>query len=224
MLEILPSVLSADFARLGDDIARVSAGPIHMLHLDVMDGHFVPNLSFGVPVVTSIRKVTQLELDVHLMIERPELLVPAFAEAGADSISIHQETCRHLDRSLRQIRDCGCKAGAVLNPSTPVSTLDDVLDIVDFVLIMSVNPGFGGQSFIPRALDKITELAARRRERGLQFAIEVDGGIKEDNVAGIARAGADWFVAGTSVFADPDPAAAAGRLLQLAREATSVRV
>jgi ribulose-phosphate 3-epimerase len=224
MPEILPSVLSADFARLGDEIARVSAGPVNMLHLDVMDGQFVPNLSFGVPVIAAIRSVTQLKLDVHLMIEKPDHLVPAFAEAGADLISVHQEACPHLDRSLQLIRSLGCKAGAVLNPSTPVTAVEDVLEIVDYVLIMSVNPGFGGQAFIPRSLDKVARLAAMRRDRGLDFAIEIDGGVSAENAADIARAGVDWLVAGTSVFGDREPAAAAGRLLHLAREATSVRV
>jgi ribulose-phosphate 3-epimerase len=224
MLEILPSVLSADFARLGEDIARVSAGPVNMLHLDVMDGQFVPNLSFGAPVIAAVRKVTHLKLDVHLMIERPDHLVPAFADAGADLICVHQEACPHLDRSLRLIRSLGCKAGAALNPSTPVAAVEDVLDTLDYVLIMSVNPGFGGQAFIPRSLEKVARLAAVRRGRGLDFAIEVDGGVAAENAADIARAGANWLVAGTSVFGESDPAAAAGRLLHLAREATAIRV
>ena len=160
MVEILPSILSADFARLGEQIAALEAAGCRMLHVDVMDGHFVPNLTIGPPVVESLRKVTRAILDVHLMIEDPDKYAPIFIQAGADQVSVHQEACPHLDRTLRMIRSEGAKAGVVINPATPVATLDDVLDVVDYVLVMSVNPGFGGQQFIPNALRKVRQLAA----------------------------------------------------------------
>src|SRR5712692_6838744 len=169
MAEIIPSILSADFARLADDIARVEHTGIRMLHVDVMDGHFVPNLTLGPPVVKSIRKITKLTLDVHLMIQDPDKFAPYFIEAGADQVSVHQEACVHLDRTLRMIQSEGARAGVVINPATPVAMLDEVLDVADYVLIMSVNPGFGGQPFIPRALDKVRELDRERRERHLQL-------------------------------------------------------
>src|SRR5580765_7210071 len=163
MVEILPSILSADFARLGEQIAALETAGCRMLHLDVMDGHFVPNITIGPPVVASLRKATQATLDVHLMIEDPDRYAPIFIEAGADQVSVHQEACRHLDSTLRMIRAEGAKAGVVINPATPVATLEDVLDIVDYVLVMSVNAGFGGQQFIPNALSKVRDLAARRK-------------------------------------------------------------
>ena len=224
MLEILPSILSADFARLGEDIHRVETAGIRMLHVDVMDGHFVPNITLGPPVVASIRKFTKLSLDVHLMITDPDRHIPAFIEAGASSISVHQEACTHLDRTLRMIQTEGAEAGVVLNPATPVSTLDDILDVVDYVLIMSVNPGFGGQQFIPRSLDKVRQLVERRRERGLSFAIEIDGGANLSTIADIARAGVDWVVAGSSVFGAPDPAEAVRSLRAAASDALAVHV
>lgn len=224
MLEILPSILSADFARLGEDIHRVETAGIRMLHVDVMDGHFVPNITLGPAVVSSIRKITKLSLDVHLMISDPDRHIPAFIEAGANSISVHQEACTHLDRTLRMIQAEGAEAGVVLNPATPVSTLDDILDVVDYVLIMSVNPGFGGQKFIPRSLDKVRQLVERRRERGLSFAIEIDGGANLSTIAGIARAGVDWVVAGSSVFGAPDPVEAVRSLQATASEALAVHV
>ncbi|HEU0121853.1 MAG TPA: ribulose-phosphate 3-epimerase [Bryobacteraceae bacterium] len=208
MIEILPSLLSADFARLGAHIAEVEKAGAKMLHFDVMDGHFVPNLTIGTPVLQSIRKVTKAHIDVHLMILNPDSYIPVFVEAGADSVSVHQEVCPHLDRTLRLIQSEGALAGVVLNPSTPVSTLDDVLDVVDFVLVMSVNPGFGGQKFLPNSLRKIRQLAERRERLGLQFKIEVDGGIGVANAADAVRAGAEWLVAGNSVFGAPDPGAA----------------
>src|SRR5271169_207683 len=200
MIEIVPSILSADFARLADEIARVERGGATMLHLDVMDGHFVPNLTIGPPVVESLRKVTRATLDVHLMITDPDKYAPVFIQAGADQISVHQEACPHLDRTLRMFRDEGAKAGAVINPSTPVAALSEVLDIADYILIMSVNPGFGGQRFIPNALNKVRQLARTRKERGLQFTLEIDGGITRDNVADAVNAGVEWVVAGSSVF------------------------
>ena len=224
MVEILPSILAADFARLGEEIAKVEQAGASMLHVDVMDGHFVPNISLGFPVIESIRKITRLKLDVHLMISDPDRYGHEFIRAGADHVLVHQEVCPHLDRTLRMIRDEGALAGVVLNPSTPISTLSEVLDLVDHVLIMSVNPGFGGQSFIPNALKKIKALAWKRKELGLDFAIEIDGGVALDNVAEIVRAGCDWLVAGSSVFHTSDPGAAFTQMQRTAREATLVKV
>ena len=224
MAEIIPSILSADFARLADDIARVEHTGIRMLHVDIMDGHFVPNLTLGPPVVKSIRKVTKLILDVHLMIEDPDKFAPIFVEAGADQISVHQEACRHLDSTLRMIQSEGARAGVVLNPATPVSALEDVLGVADYVLIMSVNPGFGGQTFIPNALKKIRALDMRRKELGLQLPIEIDGGVNLENLSSIIRAGCDWVVAGSSVFHSDDPATTVTRMQQIARSAETVHV
>jgi ribulose-phosphate 3-epimerase len=224
MVQIVPSILSADFAHLAEEIARVERGGATMLHVDVMDGHFVPNLTLGPPVVESIRKITRSRLDVHLMIEDPDRYAPVFIQAGADQISVHQEACRHLDRTLRMIHDEGALAGVVINPATPVAVLNEVLDVADYVLIMSVNPGFGGQHFIPRALDKVRELDRERRERRLQLPIEIDGGITLENLPEVIRAGCDWVVAGTSIFHSPDPAAAVAEMRLAARDATEVRV
>ena len=224
MVQIVPSILSADFAHLAEEIARVERGGATMLHVDVMDGHFVPNLTLGPPVFESIRKVTRLRLDVHLMIEDPDRYAPVFIQAGADQISVHQEACPHLDRTLRMIREEGAMAGVVINPATPVATLSEVLDVADYVLIMSVNPGFGGQHFIPRALDKVRELDRERRERHLQLPIEIDGGITLENLPEVIRAGCDWVVTGSSIFHSPDPEATLAAMRQVAREATEVRV
>jgi len=224
MVEIVPSILSAHFARLCDEIARVEQAGARMLHLDVMDGHFVPNITIGPPVVASIRKVTRLTLDVHLMIEDPDRYVPAFLEAGADQISVHQETCPHLHRTLKLIQAGGALAGAVLNPSTPLITLEDVLDVADFVLLMSVNPGFGGQQLIPQVLSKARRLDDRRRQLGLKLPIEIDGGVKLENLAEVVRAGFDWIVAGSTIFDSPDPGVTFQRMREIAREATAVRV
>lgn len=224
MVEIVPSILSADFARLGEEIARVEAAGVRMLHLDVMDGHFVPNMTIGPPVVESIRRVTRLRLDVHLMIEKPERHIESFVAAGADQISVHQETCPHLDRTLRFIQSLGAKAGVVLNPATSLDTLDYVIGLADFVLLMTVNPGFGGQEFIPYCLRKIRDLAARRERLGLRFPIEIDGGVNGNNLAELVRAGADWIVTGSSVFRSPDPAATVAEMMRLAGQATAVRV
>lgn len=208
MVEILPSLLAADFARLGDEIAHVEQAGVTMLHVDVMDGHFVPNITMGPPVVKSLRKMTKAHLDVHLMITDADRYAPVFIESGADSVSVHQEACPHLDRTLRMIQAEGALAGVVLNPATPVATLDEVLEFVDFVLIMSVNPGFGGQRFLPGSLRKIQQLAERRSRFGYGFKIEIDGGVVLENVAQIAQAGAEWLVAGSSVFGAPDSGAA----------------
>lgn len=195
-----------------------------MLHVDIMDGHFVPNLTIGPPVVKSVRKITKMTLDVHLMVTDPDNYAPVFIEAGADQVSVHQEAALHLDATIRSIQAAGVPAGVVLNPSTPVFMLDDVLHLVDYVLVMSVNPGFGGQQFIPRALDKIRTLDRIRKERGLKFAIEIDGGVTTDNLAQIVRAGVDWVVSGASIFLTPDPAATVAKMREIAREATAVRV
>src|SRR5580704_17813517 len=177
MTEILPSILAADFARLGEQIAQMERGGAKILHVDVMDGHFVSNLTLGPPVVASIRKVTRLTLDAHLMITDPDKYAPIFIAAGADQVSVHQEACKHLDGTLREIHRAGARAGVVINPATPVAAIDEVLGLADYVLVMSVNPGFGGQQFIPYTLDKVRRLDTIRRERRLAFPIEIDGGI-----------------------------------------------
>ena len=224
MVEIAPSILAADFARLGEQIRAVEEGGAALIHCDVMDGHFVPNLSIGVPVVASVRKATRLPLDIHLMIENPDEYIPAFAEAGANVILVQQEACIHLDRTLNLIREHGAQAGVVLNPATPLDTVEEVLDLCSAVLIMSVNPGFGGQSFIPRSLDRFRRMEEVRRRRGLDFVIEVDGGITMDNVAEVVRAGVRRIVAGSSIFHTPDPREATRRMHELAMAATLVRV
>jgi ribulose-phosphate 3-epimerase len=224
MIEILPSILAADFARLGEQVAQMEAAGCRMLHVDVMDGHFVPNLTVGPPLVKSLRKVTHLKLDVHLMITDPDTYAPIFIEAGADQVSVHQETCPNLDRTLHMIKDHGALAGVVINPATPVATLDDVLDIADYVLVMSVNPGFGGQVFIPNALKKVRQLAVRKKERGLRLPLEIDGGVTMENVADVVQAGVEWVVAGSSIFHTVNPPAAFDRMRQIAREATAVQV
>jgi len=221
---IVPSILAADFARLAEEIQRVERGGAAMIHIDIMDGHFVPNLTMGPPLVKSIRKVTKAEFDVHLMIEDPDRYIADFAQVGANHISVHQEVCAHLDRTLHHIKSHGVGAGVVLNPATPISTLEDVLHVVDHVLIMSVNPGFGGQEFIPHSLDKIRRLRRWREERRLNFAIEIDGGVSRDNVAEIVQAGCDWLVAGSSVFGSADPGATVKEMQQFAHEATLVKV
>lgn len=223
MVEILPSILAADFARLGEDVARVERAGVSMLHVDVMDGHFVPNFTVGPPVLKSLRKVTKLTLDVHLMIMDADRYAPVFIEAGADQVSVHQETCPHLDRTLRMIQSEGALAGVVINPSTPVATLDEVLELADYVLVMSVNPGFGGQQFLPHTLRKVRALDARRRELKRDLKIEIDGGLGPDNVGEAVRAGCDWIVAGSSIFGSADPATAVKKMQQLAREATALR-
>jgi ribulose-phosphate 3-epimerase len=192
--------------------------------VDVMDGHFVPNLTMGPPVVASIRKVTRLTLDVHLMIDDPDKYAPIFIEAGADQASVHQEACKNLDGTLREIQRAGARAGVVINPATPVSAIEEVLGLADYVLVMSVNPGFGGQQFIPYTLDKVRRLDAIRRERRLAFSIEIDGGITRENIGEVVRAGCDWMVTGSSVFHTPDPAAAVAELRQAAMQAQAVRV
>ena len=204
MIKISPSILSADFARLGEEIRAIDVGGADYIHVDVMDGHFVPNITIGPLVVNAVRKVTSKPLDVHLMIENPDRYIPDFAKAGADLITVHQEAVPHLHRTIQLIKSLGKKAGVSINPATPVSTLEVILDNLDLVLLMSVNPGFGGQSFIPATLAKITELRQRIEQRGLAVEIEIDGGVKADNIGQIAAAGADIFVAGSAVFSTPD--------------------
>ncbi len=224
MIELAPSILSADFARLGEQAQAAVEGGATLLHVDVMDGHFVPNITIGPPVVASLRKATEVPLDVHLMIENPDQYIPAFADAGADWISVHQEACTHLHRSLELIASKGVKVGVVINPATPVQTLGEVLDMVDFVLVMSVNPGFGGQKFIPASLDKVRKLVTMRNAKGAGFRIEVDGGIGRDNIGEVVRAGAEILVAGNAVFGNGNPKKNAEDLLRAAREATMQRV
>ena len=224
MVQIVPSILAADFSRLASEIERVEQAGASMLHVDIMDGHFVPNITFGPPVVKAIRRVTRLTLDLHLMITDPDRFAPMFIEAGADLISVQQEACPHLDRTLNMIRSEGAKAGVVINPATPLAMIEEVLEVADFVLIMSVNPGFGGQPFIPRTLEKVRRLDRKRRDLGIPLKIEIDGGIGADNVAEVVRAGCDWIVTGTSVFHTPDPGAAWANLMAIAREASPVQV
>jgi ribulose-phosphate 3-epimerase len=224
VIELAPSILSADFAHLADHVHAVAEGGATVLHVDVMDGHFVPNLTIGPPVVASLRKVTRLPLDVHLMIENPDLFIPAFVDAGADWISVHQEACIHLHRTLELIRSHNVNAGVVINPATPVQMLENVLDMVDHVLVMSVNPGFGGQKFIPMVLEKVRRLVGMRSERRANFRIEIDGGIGHDTVADAVRAGVEILVAGNAVFGKGSPKENTQRLLKLAQDATLQRV
>src|SRR5271154_2463877 len=219
-IELAPSVLACNFSQLAADSREALAGGGTVLHLDVMDGHFVPNITFGPPVIASLRKALPDALfDCHLMIENPDEFIPPFAEAGANWISVHQEACVHLDRTLHLIESHGCKPAVVINPATPVHTLDEVLDIVHHVLVMSVNPGFGGQKFIHNCLNKMTQLAQIREKRGLNFRIEVDGGVAPETVADVVRAGGEILVAGSAVFGPGDIAGRAKALLAAARAA-----
>jgi len=224
VLQIVPSIFAADFAHLGDDVRKVEEAGIRMLHVDIMDGHFVPNFTMGTPITESLRRFTRVQLDHHLMIEDPDTYAPIFIKAGADCVSVHYEVCRNLDRTLHMIQDNGAKAGVVINPATPVLLLDEVLAIADYILVMSVNPGYGGQQFIPNSLRKVRELARLREQRKLSFAIEIDGGVGPENIADVARAGVDWVVAGSSVFQAPDPAEAVREMLHLAADAFSMKV
>lgn len=216
--------MSADFAHLADNVNAVAEGGATLLHVDVMDGHFVPNITIGPPVVASLRKVTRLPLDVHLMIENPDQFIPAFVDAGADWISVHQEACVHLHRTLELISSHGCRSGVVINPATPVGTLEEVLAMVDHVLVMSVNPGFGGQKFIPFVLDKVRTLAALRAAGNGNFRIEIDGGIGPDTIGPAVRAGVEILVAGNAVFGSGNPRENTQRLLKQATEATLLKV
>jgi ribulose-phosphate 3-epimerase len=219
LIELAPSILSADFAHLADHVRAATQGGATVIHVDVMDGHFVPNITLGPPVVRSLRKATDLPLDCHLMIENPDEYIPAFAEAGASWISVHYEACRHLHRTLQLIASYGMRPAVVLNPATRVELIRDILPMVHHVLIMSVNPGFGGQEFIPFSLDKVRRLTQLRQEMGLAFKIEVDGGVAHDTVAQVVQAGAELLVAGNAVFGDGDPERDARALLVAARKA-----
>ena len=218
MKKIAPSILSADFAHLGDEVRALAAAGADYIHIDVMDGHFVPNITIGPLVVDAVRKVTELPLDVHLMIENPDLYIPEFARAGSDIIVVHAEATHHLHRTIQLIKSFGKRAGVSLNPATPLHVLDYVLEDLDLVLLMTGNPGFGGQSFIEACLPNIHSLRAMLDKRGLETELEVDGGVKEDNIAKISHAGADVFVAGSAVFGSPDYAATIASLKRLAKE------
>jgi len=220
-VEIAPSILSADFTRLGEDVQAVERGGATIIHCDVMDGHFVPNLTIGLPVVKSLSRATQLPLDTHLMISEPGRYAEQFVEAGASMVSVHVEIDPHLNRTLDAIRKKGAQAGIVINPATPLSALEEALPFADFVLIMSVNPGFGGQKFIPTSLDKVRRLRRMIVERGLPIRIEIDGGIDQTNIAELAAAGVEIFVAGTSVFGGGDPTRGVRELLEASTSVTS---
>jgi ribulose-phosphate 3-epimerase len=222
LIELAPSILAADFAHLADQVERATEGGASVIHVDIMDGHFVPNLTLGPPVLKSLRRATRLPLDCHLMIENADQFITEFADAGADWISVHQEACRHLNRTLNLIKQHNCRAGVVINPATPVETLSEVLDIVDYVLVMSVNPGFGGQKFLPGTLHKMRKLVEIRA--GYQYRIEVDGGVGMDTVAEVVRAGAEILVAGSAVFGKGDAKANTQALLEAARSASLQRV
>jgi ribulose-phosphate 3-epimerase len=222
MVEIAPSILSADFGRLAEEIKAAERGGAGLIHVDVMDGHFVPNITIGPPVVKAARRATSLPLDCHLMIEDPDRYIEDFARAGASMISVHVEAVTHLHRTLSAITELGCKAGAVLNPATPLASVEEALPFVDYVLVMSVNPGFGGQSFIDTALDKISRLRGMIDSRGLDVRIEVDGGIDLHNIAEVVRMGAEWIVAGTAVFGKGKPEEAIRALRQKAIEPLTV--
>ncbi|HMA66294.1 MAG TPA: ribulose-phosphate 3-epimerase [Desulfosalsimonadaceae bacterium] len=215
---IAPSILSADFGRLAEEIRSVESAGADWIHVDVMDGHFVPNITMGPMVVAAARQACSLPLDVHLMIENPDQFIPEFAKAGADLISVHGETCPHLHRSIELIRTAGCRAGAVLNPATPVETLEWILPYLDFVLLMSVNPGFGGQSFIAETLEKIRRVKSMIEAGGYGISIEIDGGVNKDTIGDIASAGADIFVAGSAIFKTADYARTIQELRDLAGE------
>ena len=212
---IAPSILSADFAKLGDEIKAVEAAGANWIHVDVMDGHFVPNITIGPLVVEAVKRVTALPIDVHLMIENPDDYIPAFAAAGASYIAVQLETCIHLNRTVQLIKDSGAQAGVVLNPSTPVASLEWILEYIDYVLIMSVNPGFSGQVFIPNSINKIKALCRQIQDRGLNVLVEVDGGVNEKTIAEVAAAGADVFVAGSAIFGSKDYQKTIQRLRQI---------
>jgi ribulose-phosphate 3-epimerase len=225
VLQIIPSIFAADFTRLGDDVEKVEKAGTGMIHVDIMDGHFVPNFTMGTPITESLRRrFPDLKLDHHLMIEDPDTYAPIFIKAGASCVSVHYEVCRNLDRTLHMIQDHGALAGVVINPATSTRLLENVLDIVDYVLVMSVNPGYGGQKFIPRSLGKVRELVRYREERQLDFYIEIDGGVGLNNIADVAKAGVDWVVAGSSVFGTEDPAGTIYKMHHLAQEAVSIKV
>jgi len=219
MVQLLPSILSSDFARLADAIAMAEQAGGTAIHVDVMDGHFVPNITLGPPVVKSLRKVTKLPLDCHLMIENADEFIPMFADAGADWVGVHYEACPHLHRTIELIREHGMEPGVVINPATRVDVLLDILPMLHHVLVMSVNPGFGGQKFIPFSLEKISDLRRIREERGLKFLIEVDGGVAHETIASVVKAGAELLVAGSAVYSGSDPVKNGRELLAAAQAA-----
>jgi ribulose-phosphate 3-epimerase len=214
MFEIAPSILSADFARLADEIKAVEEGGATVLHVDVMDGHFVPNITIGLPVVRSLRKATQMTIDCHLMITEPGIYAEQFVKAGANMVSVHVETDAHLHRTLASIKAAGGKAGIAINPATPLTALEEALPFADFILVMSVNPGFGGQAFIPTATDKVRRLKQMIDTRGLSTRIEIDGGIDADNILEVVEAGAEILVAGSAIYGKPSPTEAVRDLLE----------
>jgi len=221
MVCVAPSILAADFARLGEEVAAVERGGADYVHVDVMDGHFVPNLTVGPPVVRSLRAVTRLPIDVHLMVEEPDRFAQAFVEAGAAMVSVHVEVSPHLDRTLSFIKELGARAGVVLNPSTPVGTLEEVAGLVDYVLVMSVNPGFGGQAFLPASASKVRRVRALLDAAGNRAPVEIDGGIDLETVDEVVRAGAEILVAGSAIFRTPDPTVATRTLRDAARRAAA---
>ncbi|MEN8191625.1 MAG: ribulose-phosphate 3-epimerase [Bacteroidota bacterium] len=212
---LAPSILSADFSNLSQQIRYAEIGGADIIHCDVMDGKFVPNITFGPIVVKAVKKTTKLPIDVHLMIEKPDNVLEDFINAGADMVSVHQEEVVHLHRTITRIKELGAKAGVVINPATPVKTLSEIVELVDFILVMSVNPGFGGQRFIDSSIQKIKQLAELRGEKGLNFQIEVDGGIDRENIQSVAEAGCDIFVAGSSIFSQDNISAASAELKNL---------
>lgn len=222
MAKIAPSILSADFTRLGEQIAAVERGGAAYIHVDVMDGHFVPNITIGPFIVQAVRRVTSLPIDCHLMIEDPDKYISEFARAGANMISVHPETTYHLHRTLGYIRQAGCRAGVVLNPATPLAAIEEVVQEVDYVLLMSVNPGFGGQQFIMSSLDKLRRLRALLQSHGSPAQIEIDGGITADNAQAVMDAGAEILVAGSAIFGQQDPTQAVQQMLQVVTEAQLV--
>jgi len=222
MIQIAPSILSADFSKLGDEIKAAERGGAGLIHIDVMDGHFVPNITIGPLVVKAARRATDLPLDCHLMITDPDLFIEDFARAGASMISVHVEAVVHLHRTLTAIRGLGCRPGVVLNPATPLVSIEEALPYVDYVLVMSVNPGFGGQSFIGSSLDKVSRLRSMIDTRGLKVNIEIDGGIDSNNVGEVVRHGAEWIVAGSAVFGKGDPETATRELRSKALEPQTV--
>jgi ribulose-phosphate 3-epimerase len=221
-IQVAPSILSADFTRLGEQVKEVEAAGAGILHVDVMDGHFVPNISIGIPVVESLRPITKLPIDTHLMISEADRYIERFAKAGADMISVHVEAVPHLHRSLDLIHNLGCKAGVVLNPGTALSSLDEILPFTDFVLIMSVNPGFGGQKFIKSCIQKIANLRKMILDRGLNVHIEVDGGIDMATAPLVTEVGAEWLVAGSAIFCAPSPGEAVRQMQKVANQPFSI--
>jgi ribulose-phosphate 3-epimerase len=221
VIELAFSILASNFAHLADEVAAAERGGGTIVHVDVMDGHFVPNITFGPPMVKALRPITKLPLDCHLMVEDPDAFIPAFAQAGADMISVQQEVCRHLHRTLQHIADHNVLPGVVINPATPVEMLIEVLPMVHYVLVMSVNPGFGGQKFLPLAIEKIAHLAELRAEMGLNFRIEVDGGVAHDTVGSVVKAGAEMLVAGSAIFEKGRAEQNAAEFLRIARAAAA---